>query len=158
MWNFKGTLSNSTQHILPIHWKIRFLYNIGILRALRFKSSYAFLKHPPDPYVSQTDTVSPIEWQWEVLAGYRGEYEHKKYDTPYLTCGSQVWSVFCEIEEKLSGHEKVWLYVCWWLNYMNYITVIVHVYPREKTPKRTMFSWIFITQSFSSEMSTKDTP
>ena len=47
MWNFKGTLWNSTQNILLIHWKIRFLYNIGILRALRFKSSYAFLKRPP---------------------------------------------------------------------------------------------------------------
>ena len=48
MWNFKGTLWNSTQNILPIHWKIQFLYNIEILRALRFKSSYAVLKRPPD--------------------------------------------------------------------------------------------------------------
>ena len=32
-----------TQNILPLHWKIWFLYNIEILRALRFKSSYAFL-------------------------------------------------------------------------------------------------------------------
>ena len=40
---------NSTQNILPIHWKVRFLYNIGILRALRFKSSYAFFKRPPPP-------------------------------------------------------------------------------------------------------------
>ena len=47
MWNFKGTLWNSTQNILPIHWKIELLYNIEILRALRFKSSYVFLKRPP---------------------------------------------------------------------------------------------------------------
>ena len=40
VWNFKGALWNSTQNILPIHWKIWFLYNIDILRALRFKSSY----------------------------------------------------------------------------------------------------------------------
>ena len=46
MWNFKGTLWNSTQNILPIHWKIWLLYNIEILRALRFKSSYALLKRP----------------------------------------------------------------------------------------------------------------
>ena len=46
MWNFKGNLWNSTQNILPIQWKIYFLYNIEILRALRFKSSYAFLKRP----------------------------------------------------------------------------------------------------------------
>ena len=45
---FKGTLWNSTQNILPIHWKIRFLYSIEILRALMFKSSYTFLKCPPD--------------------------------------------------------------------------------------------------------------
>ena len=53
MWNFKGYLWNSTQNILLIHWKIRFLYNIGILRALRFKSSYAFLKRPPGDTVWQ---------------------------------------------------------------------------------------------------------
>ena len=47
MWNFKGTLWNSTQNILPIHWKISFLYNTDILRALKFKSSYVFLKRPP---------------------------------------------------------------------------------------------------------------
>ena len=32
--------------ILPIHWKIWFSYNIEILRALGFKSSYAFFKRP----------------------------------------------------------------------------------------------------------------
>ena len=48
MWNFKGYLWNSIQNILPIHWKINLLWNIEILRALRVKSSYAFLKRPPD--------------------------------------------------------------------------------------------------------------
>ena len=47
MWNFKGTLWNSTQNILPIHWKKLFLYNIEILNTLTFKSSYAFLNPPP---------------------------------------------------------------------------------------------------------------
>ena len=47
LWNFKDTLWNSTQNIFPIHWKIWFLNNIEILRALRFKSSYEFLKRPP---------------------------------------------------------------------------------------------------------------
>ena len=47
MWNFKGNLWNSTQNILHIRWKRSFLYNIiQILRALIFKSSYAFLKRP----------------------------------------------------------------------------------------------------------------
>ena len=45
--NFKGTLWNFTQNILPIHWKIWFSYNIEILRAFRFMSLYAFLKCPP---------------------------------------------------------------------------------------------------------------
>ena len=64
MWNFKGTLWNSTQNILPIHWKIWFLYNIEILRALRFKSSYAFLKRPPDPYGSYVvaSVSSPLSY------------------------------------------------------------------------------------------------
>ena len=47
VWNFKVTLWNSTQNITPIYWKIWFLYNIEISRALRFQSSYAFLKRPP---------------------------------------------------------------------------------------------------------------
>ena len=36
VWNFKGTLWNSTRNILPIHWKIILLYSTEILRALRF--------------------------------------------------------------------------------------------------------------------------
>ena len=44
VWNFKGTLWNSTQNILPIHWKMCILSTSENLRALRFKSSQAFLK------------------------------------------------------------------------------------------------------------------
>ena len=68
MWNFKGTLWNSTQNILLIHWKIRFLYNIGILRALRFKSSYAFLKRPPARLLCHVQTfvvISYIDFRWK---------------------------------------------------------------------------------------------
>ena len=32
-----------------VQWKVCFLYNIKILRALRFKSSFAFLNSPPPP-------------------------------------------------------------------------------------------------------------
>ena len=39
VWNFKGNLWNSTQNVLPIDWKMQILYNLEILRALRFKSS-----------------------------------------------------------------------------------------------------------------------
>ena len=51
VWNFKGDFWNSTRNILPIHWKMRFLYNIEILRALGFKSSSVFLKRPPGHYL-----------------------------------------------------------------------------------------------------------
>ena len=44
MWNFKATLWNSTQDILPIHCKMCVLFACENLRALRFKSSWAFLK------------------------------------------------------------------------------------------------------------------
>ena len=47
VWNFKGTLWNSTKNISPIYWKVWFLYNIEISRALRIKSSYVFLKCRP---------------------------------------------------------------------------------------------------------------
>ena len=71
VWNFKGILWNSTQNILPIdtfeipykishpyierydfHPKIWFSSNTEILKALRFKSSYAFLKRRPQGPIS----------------------------------------------------------------------------------------------------------
>ena len=56
MWNFKGTLWNSTQNIFPIHWKMRLSYNIEISRAFIFKNSKVFLNCPPDgPMVSNVD-------------------------------------------------------------------------------------------------------
>ena len=39
VWNLKGNPWNSTQNILPIHWKRRFLFSIENFRALRFMSS-----------------------------------------------------------------------------------------------------------------------
>ena len=45
VWNFKGYLWNSTQDILPIHWKMCiFLFTGEHFRDVRFKSSQAFLK------------------------------------------------------------------------------------------------------------------
>ena len=39
---------NSTQNILPIHWKMQILYKIENLSSFGFKSSYAFWKCRPD--------------------------------------------------------------------------------------------------------------
>ena len=44
---FQRYLWNSTQNILPIHWKMHILLTCENLRALRFKSSSMFLKCPP---------------------------------------------------------------------------------------------------------------
>ena len=44
VWHFKGYLWNSTQNISLIHWKVWILFTGEYLRALRFKSSYVFLK------------------------------------------------------------------------------------------------------------------
>ena len=44
--NFKGCLWNSIQNILPIDWNIRFSYNVENLRALTFRSVYAFFNSP----------------------------------------------------------------------------------------------------------------
>ena len=49
MWNFKGYLWNSTQNILPIHWKIRFWCKVEILRALRSKELISVFETPPRP-------------------------------------------------------------------------------------------------------------
>ena len=53
------------QNILPIHWKIWLLYNIEILRALRFKSSYAFLKRPLALHYSQEANDPPSKTDYD---------------------------------------------------------------------------------------------
>ena len=65
VWNFQGTLWNSTQNILPKHWKLWFLYNTEILRALRLKNAYAFLKRTPRP-VRWID-IQSHGWDTEVI-------------------------------------------------------------------------------------------
>ena len=80
MWNFKGTLWNSTQNILPIHWKIWFLYNTDILRALRFKSSYAFLNAPPFIQHSQYQCCwwhGKLRSEWLHLTAFLGTVDSK---------------------------------------------------------------------------------
>ena len=66
MWNFKGYLWNSTQNIIPIHWKIQFVYNFEILGDFRFKSSCAFFKWP-------------LIWWWEW----------------WRSCGYDIWCLPC---------------------------------------------------------------
>ena len=52
VWNFKGDLWNSTQNILPIHWKILFLFKVGIWRALKFNCIW----------------YAPLIWVWSLIS------------------------------------------------------------------------------------------
>ena len=112
MWNFKGTLWHSTQNILPIHWKIWFLYDIEILRVLRFKSSYAFLrKKKPAPYTSrQRQTFISTHWghmthicisKWATIGLDNGLSEHWLASGHYL---NQCWSIEGTPGNKLQGN------------------------------------------------------
>ena len=69
MWNFKGTLWNSTQNILPIHWNIRLLYNIEIISLLDLRAHIHFWNAPMLNY-----------WQfdlWEqTLVKFKSKYKH----------------------------------------------------------------------------------
>ena len=60
VWNFKGDLWNSTQNIIPIHWKMQILFTGENLRALRFKSSQVFFETPPA-------VIQPIASLWYCL-------------------------------------------------------------------------------------------
>ena len=47
VWNFKGTLWNSTQNILPKHWKISILFGGGKLRALSALKAHLYFWNRP---------------------------------------------------------------------------------------------------------------
>ena len=52
MWNFKGTLWNSIQNIVPIHWKMCILLRYENLRTLTFKAQHKHTHthtHTPPP-------------------------------------------------------------------------------------------------------------
>ena len=91
VWNFKGTLWNSTQNIIPIHWKIWFLCNFEILRALRFKSSYVFLKRPPghirEPNFINIVTILKLA---DVIWWNTGELRY------FIHCGLMSWPTLAQ--------------------------------------------------------------
>ena len=74
---------NSTQNILPIHWKIWFLYNIEILRVLRFKSLYEFLKRPPCHLLTNADLRSIPPWG-KTPDKFRSKYNFFSFKRMYL--------------------------------------------------------------------------
>ena len=101
MWNFKVTLWNSTQNILPIHWKLWFLYNTEILRAPRFKISYPFLNPPPPPrqifrdHIYQNDRVRQCLLNSCMYPGIFIEI-FAKFILNYIFC-QHIVRIFCEI-------------------------------------------------------------
>ena len=60
VWNFEGFLCNSTEDILPVHWKRQLLYNIDILPAFRFKSRSAFIKMPPRDLAQNSSLITEM--------------------------------------------------------------------------------------------------
>ena len=54
VWNFKWNLWNSTQNILPIHWKRWILFSVDNLGTFRFTSSLTF---------NSENGLAPISWQ-----------------------------------------------------------------------------------------------
>ena len=83
--NFKGSLCNATQNILPIHWKMCILFRCWNLRALR-------LKHHPQGGRSHGSTnhrfwpkfgVSGLELQFEFTNGYKW---YTKLEVAYRMC------------------------------------------------------------------------
>ena len=75
MWNLKGTLWNSTKHILPIYSEVFFFYFASEnLRALRFKTSQVFLKRCPDQYsLVSVIYVWLLHYYWQHLLRYDGK-------------------------------------------------------------------------------------
>ena len=75
MWNLKGTLWNSTKHILPIYSEVFFFYFASEnLRALRFKTSQVFLKRCPDQYsLVSVIYVWLLHYYWQHLFRYDGK-------------------------------------------------------------------------------------
>ena len=58
------------QNILPMHWMVWFLCNIEILRALRFKSSYALLKRPQGLYPKISLSLGGTRFLFKVLQSF----------------------------------------------------------------------------------------
>ena len=74
MWNLKGTLWNSTKHILPIYSEFFFYFASKNLRALRFKTSQVFLKRCPDQYsLVSVIYVWLLHYYWQHLFRYDGK-------------------------------------------------------------------------------------
>ena len=74
-----GNLWNSTQNILPMHWKMQILFTGENLRALRFKSSYVVLKCPPDIFVL-SHTLNICSHVSGPILGLRPANERRRYE------------------------------------------------------------------------------
>ena len=94
---FQSTLWNSTQNIIPTHWKMWCLYNIEILRALMFKSSYEFLKRPL-VRMSRTCAMSAIS---DYFTQEVGPIHHEESillaskQRPFMSSIDQKQNLFC---------------------------------------------------------------
>ena len=83
VWNFEYTIWNSTQNILPIHWKIWYLYSIGILELLDLRAHTHFWTPTPSSLDSGSLTGRGISKCWFAL---RWMFWHMMYRKARSTC------------------------------------------------------------------------
>ena len=107
MWNFKRTLWNPTQNIIPIHWKIWFSCNVEILRAFRLKRSYAILKQPPGTVLSVAVHDNITKWKhfphyWPFVRGIHWS----PVDSPHKGqwCRALMFSFICAWTKGLANN------------------------------------------------------
>ena len=94
VWNFKGTLWNSTQNILPIHWKMYILYANENLRA-----HACFWNAPLGSTKSPIFSRLGVPPQWTIIPTFQKEKQRSLTD---LSSRSIKFYLFlCLVAERL---------------------------------------------------------
>ena len=125
MWNFKGTLWNSTQTILTIHWKMCILFVGENLRVLRLRARKRFWNTQPH--------ILHKRWLRE-LTQSRTHTRHNIADKHlicyYLYCCNGLWPPFKQHFAKFfdtiehPGFGSTYAKACpFWYYFHMYITV-----------------------------------
>ena len=103
VWNFKDTLLNyHTLKYIDIYMYI--LYTDTTLRALRFKSTYAFLKRPPDLIHRANEELRHVFGSiWAKRPWYNSTTSH------YITCNIYVLHLLINLSCIPSyGYHRTW--------------------------------------------------
>ena len=109
VWNFKGFLRNCTLNILPIHWKIWFLYSVGSLRAFRFKSSYMYLECPGLCFLLLCYNICHVLLFWYQILNSTPVVLKLEYSRMIM---SILWLLMSWLQAS-PGHQHPCYYLCW---------------------------------------------